>query len=74
MATIRMKLSPGKGEFQIVQEVGAATNSDVVELTVDMGTTLVNEGGSTRAIKKSEILDILKKFENHIVKSTGFGA
>lgn len=74
MATIRLKLSPGAGEFAIVQEVGAATNSDAVELTIDMASTRVNEGASTRIIKKSEILDILEKFQNHIIKAaTGFG-
>lgn len=75
MATIRLKLSPGETEFQIVQETGAATNSDTVELTIDMATNLVNDKGTTRQIKKQEILDILDMFKNHIVKAaTGFGS
>lgn len=70
MATRRYKISPGKNEFQIVEEVGAATNSDVVELTVDLANTLVNaSGGTTRTVSKEEVLLALEKFENHIIKS-----
>lgn len=70
MATIRLKLSVGEDEFDIVEEAGAAVNSDTVELTIEQATTAVNVNGSTRKINKQEILDILEKFENHIVKST----
>lgn len=70
MATRRYKISPGKNEFQIVEEVGAATNSDVVELTVDLANTLVNTtGGATRTVSKEEVLLAIEKFENHIIKS-----
>jgi len=69
MATRRYKLSVGKDEFAIVEEVGAATNSDTVELTVDLASTTVNTTGGTRTITKQEVLDILMKFENYILKS-----
>lgn len=69
MATRRYKISPGEGEFAIVEEVGAATNSDPIELTVDLATTAVNVGASTRAVTKQEVLDALDKFKNHILKS-----
>lgn len=68
MATRRYKISVGEGEFAIVEEAGAAVNSDTVELTVELATTAVNEGASTRAIKKSEVLDCLEKIKNHIIK------
>lgn len=68
MATRRYKLSVGETEFSVTEEVGAATNSDTVELTVDLATTAVNKDGSTRAITKEEVLRILEMFENHIVK------
>jgi len=68
MATRRYKLSAGETEFQVTEEVGAATNSDTVELTVDLATTAVNKDGSTRAILKEEVLRILEMFENHITK------
>lgn len=69
MATRRFKISPGKTEFQIVEEVGAATNSDTVELTVNLASTAVNDKGTTRTISKQEVLDALEMLENHIVKS-----
>lgn len=69
MATVRFKTSPGKTEFQVVQEVGAANNSDVVELTVDMATNLVNDKGTTRAVTKSEVLMALERIQNHILKA-----
>lgn len=69
MATRRYKIGPGEGEFSVVEEAGAAVNSDPVELTVELATTAVNEGASTRGILKQEVLEALEKFRNHIIKS-----
>lgn len=69
MATRRFKISVGEGEFSVVEEAGAAVNSDTVELTVELAATAVNEGSGQRAIKKSEVLDCLDKIKNHIVKA-----
>ncbi len=68
MATRRYKVEPGEGEFAITEEVGAAVNSDTVELTIDLATTRVNTNGSTRTIEKQEVLEALDKIKNHIVK------
>ena len=68
MATRRYKIEPGEAENAVTEEVGAAVNSDTVELTVDLATTRVNSGGSTRAITKQEVLEALEKIMNHIVK------
>lgn len=68
MATRRYKISPGETEFQVVEEVGAATNSDVIEVTVDLANTLVNEGIGTRTVTKSEVLIALDQIKNHILK------
>jgi hypothetical protein len=68
MATRRFKCSVGEGEFAIVEEAGAAVNSDTVELTVELASTAVNDGGTTRTIKKQEVLDCLDKIKNHILK------
>lgn len=68
MATRRFKISAGETEFQVVEEVGAATNSDTVELTVDLAATAVNTTGGTRAISKAEVLAALNYLEAHIVK------
>lgn len=67
MATRRYKISPGETEFSVVEEVGAATNSDTVELTVDLATTIVTDpSGSTRTISKNEVLIALEQLSNWI--------
>lgn len=68
MATRRYKISVGETEFNITEEVGAATNSDTVELTVDLASTAVNANGTTRAITKHEVLMAIDMIKNHIVK------
>lgn len=71
MATRRYKLSVGPTEFAIVEEVGAATISDTVELTIDLVATAVNDsGGVQRGIKKEEAIQILEMFINHLTKNT----
>ena len=68
MATRRYKISPGETEFSVVEEVGAATNSDTCEFTVDLATTIVTDpSGSTRTISKNEVLIALSQIENWIV-------
>lgn len=68
MATRRYKISVGEGEFSVVEEAGAAVNSDTVELTVELANTAVNKEGGTRTINKQEVLDCLEKIKNHIIK------
>lgn len=68
MATRRYKLSPGMTEFQIEEEVGAANASHVIELTVDLA-NLINDAGSTRKIKKSELILALEMLQNHVLKN-----
>ena len=67
MATRRFKLSPGESKVDVVDEVGAATNSDVVELTIDLA-ALVNEGGSTRPITRDEAIRCVEEIKNRIVE------
>jgi len=69
MATRRYKLNAGEGEFSVTEEVGAATNSKTIELTVDLANTAVNAASGTRSISKEEVLLALDKFKNHITKS-----
>jgi hypothetical protein len=68
MATRRYKLSPGNKYELMVEEVGLATVSNVVELTVDLATTTMNNvNGGTRQIQKEEVLEVLTKFKDHIL-------
>lgn len=73
MATRRYKLSVGEGEFSVVEEAGAAVNSGIVELTVELASTAVvgrdsSGGATTRSISKEEVLDLVEKIKNHIIK------
>lgn len=68
MATRRYKVSVGEGEFSVTEEAGAAVNSDTVELTVECSATAITQGATTRAITKSEVLDLVEKIKAHIVK------
>lgn len=69
MATRLYKISVGEGEFSVAEGAGSAVVSDTVELTVELATTAVNVGATTRGILKQEVLDCLDKLKNHILKS-----
>lgn len=58
MATRLYGLSRGETEFSVTEGVGSAVAADGVELTVDLAVGL----------EKSEVLQILEMFMNHIVK------
>ncbi len=54
----------------IIEGVGAAASSAFkINLTVDLATTVVTEGSTTRTIKKDEVLKALEAFEAYIIKS-----
>ena len=58
MATRIYKISRGETEFQVAEDVGSATVSDNIELTVDLAVSL----------EKNEVLLALDMLKNHIVK------
>lgn len=67
MATRRFKINPGEQLGDVVEEVGAAVNSDAVELTVDLATTYVNlDGANTRGLTKAEVIEAIDKIKAHI--------
>jgi hypothetical protein len=73
MATRRYKLNANENHGSVVEEVGAATNSKAIELTVDLDATLVNSanpagGAITRGVGKEEVLRALDIFKDHILK------
>lgn len=70
MATRRYKINPGETNVdgnEITEEVGAATNSKNIELTVDLAASYVYDGsGVLRAVTKQEVLDALDQLKEHI--------
>jgi hypothetical protein len=65
MATRRYKVSVGEVENQIVEEVGAAVNSDTVELTVDLDFA---GAGLRTGEGKHKVLMALELLKAHITK------
>jgi len=68
MATRLYGISIGEGEFSVTETAGSAVAADKVELTVELATTAVNSGATTRGVLKSEVLEALEKIKNHIIK------
>lgn len=71
MATRRYKVNAGQAAVnaEVTEEVGAATNSKFIELTVDLATTAVyNANGTQRALTRDEVLEGLDEIKQHILK------
>lgn len=52
----------------MTEEAGAAVNSDIVELTVELAATAVNTASGQRIVSKDEVLDGIEKIKAHIIK------
>ncbi len=68
MATRIYALGPNQQLEDVVEGVGAAASSRIVNLTIDLATNAVTEGSTTRGILKSEVLIILDIFQQQIVR------
>lgn len=68
MATRLYALGPNQTLEDVVEGVGAAASSRIVNLTVDLASNAVTEGASSRAITKNEVLICLELFEAYIVR------
>ena len=71
MATRRYKINAGQSavEAEVTEEVGAATNSKYIELTVDLAATAVYKAdGTQRGLTRDEVLDGLDEIKQHILK------
>lgn len=69
MATRRFSINVGDSLESVVDAVGAATVTKSIELTIDQATTVMKDGGSTRAIKRGEIQTAIRILEQAILKS-----
>lgn len=72
MATRLYSISPG-APFQIssvTEASGSAVTTAAIELTVDLATSAVNDGGTTRSIKKDEVLKALELFAAYLLADT----
>lgn len=68
MSTILFGGNPGYSLESITEGTGSPTTTHNVELTVDMATTIVNTGATTRQIQRNEVIIILDLFMQYIEK------
>jgi len=73
MATRLYAVRPGgqitTSTSDIIEGVGAAASTAFkINFTVDLATTIVTEGSTTRAVKKQEVLDALEMLKVYILK------
>ncbi|MEA3108760.1 MAG: hypothetical protein QOI88_3365 [Gammaproteobacteria bacterium] len=73
MATVRLSIFPTARMDQITQAVGAATVTNNIELTVDLGNTM---DGSSRVLRKQEVIDSVRRLLDFIIQggTAGNGA
>lgn len=64
MATVRWSVFPGATESQITQAVGAATVTNNIEITVDLGNTM---DGSTRVVSREEVILSLRRVIDYML-------
>lgn len=69
MATRLYSIPVGGRVEDVVEAAGSAVVTDPIELTVDLATSVVTEGASTRSVKKSEVLIALEVLAQYIVRS-----
>lgn len=69
MSAISFYVSTG-GTLEGVTAGTSAPGSGNLEIRIDTTTTAVTEGSSTRAMKKGEVITLLRTLEQAIIKST----
>jgi hypothetical protein len=67
MATRLYGTTAGETDGGVAEGVGSAVSADAIELTVDLATTVVNVGGSTRALTKDEVLAGIDRIKRKII-------
>lgn len=58
----------GPGQTRVQEGVGGAASSQMINLTVDLDTALITQGGSTRGIQVSEVLKFLEEVKEHLLR------
>ncbi len=68
MATRTYAISPGRDDENVVEFVGSACTSRFINLTIDFATTVMGDGGTTRAMRLSEVLQALENMKEFIMR------
>ena len=67
MATRIYAIAPGGTLVNVVEGVGAATSNSAINITLDLATDIVNEGGGTRVQSKEEVVLGIEYILQHII-------
>jgi hypothetical protein len=67
MSTWRYSINPEDAVESIVAATGVATVTKHIELTIDLA-NLITDGGVSRPIKRSELIQAMRKIEEAIIK------
>jgi hypothetical protein len=75
MPTYRFSINPEDPVESIVGATGAATVTKKIELTIDQAALIIDGSSPTnpRGIKKSEVIQAIRKLEQFILKDTSGG-
>lgn len=68
MATRAYGINMSGSPETVIEYVGSATSSAFIVLTVDLSTSAVGEGGTTRTLLKSEVLQAITILQEYILK------
>lgn len=68
MATRLYAIAPGQDNTTVVEGVGAAASSAAINITIDLA-SVVNDKGTTRAMKLEEVLLALDNIKMHIMRT-----
>jgi len=68
MATRLYAVNPGDNSVNVIEGVGSATSSKIINLVVDIGPTLITDGSTQRAPSREEVLLALQNITEHIIR------
>lgn len=72
MATRIYAIAPGTADTTVIEGVGAAASAYAINLVVDIATTIVNEGTTTRVVKQAEVLEALERLKIYIMRDNSW--
>lgn len=72
MATRTFAVNPTQRVSNVVEFVGAACTSRFINVTVDIATTVMGEGGSTRVLTKEEFINSLETIKEYVLRDNSW--
>lgn len=69
MATRIYAIDPGDNSKGVIEGVGAAASGKSINLTLDIATSIVNEGSGTRVMDRDEVIFALEQIKEHIIRT-----